>query len=346
MMEIPGSAGALIWAVGNQHGALRHYNVLKNTYDVALQYAGKTYLWDAVDLQVKFVLLDKSTLTVKFPGISSVHTYVKKSDGVAGTANGQQVATQTYKNDQAIFTNLPNGVYDVIVVKGAKQKIIDDVVVFGNNAVVDNIVSTMTVKFPGISGVHTYVKVNDNVAGTATGGAVSDSTYKTDQTSLVVLKNTYDVTVVKGAKTKIIDAVDCTGDTCTVDNIVSTMTVKFPGISGVHTYVKVNDNVAGTATGGAVDDRTYKNDETSLVVLKNTYDVTVVKGAKTKIIDAVDCTGDTCKVDNIVSTMTVKFPGISGVHTYVKVNDNVAGPLPVERWMIGPTRMTKPRLWC
>ena len=99
---------------------------------------------------------------------------------------------------------------------------------------------------------------------------MDDRTYKNDETSLVVLKNTYDVTVVKGAKTKIIDAVDCTLDTCLVDNIVSTMTVKFPGISGVHTYVKVNDNVAGTATGGAVDDRTYKNDETSLVVLKNT----------------------------------------------------------------------------
>ena len=322
---VAGTAGSLIWAAGNQHGAIRTYNVLKNVYDVAVTYSGKTYIWDAVNCTGETCTLDKSTLTVKFPGITSVHTYVKKSDGKVGQATGQQVAAQTYKNDEAVFTNLPNGVYDVVVVKNAKTKIIDDVVVLGSNATVDNIVATLTVKFPGISSVHTYVKVNDGVAGTATGGDVDNRTYKNDEASLKVLKNTYDVVVVKNAKTKIIDAVDCTGDTCLVDGIVATLTVKFPGISSVHTYVKVNDGVAGTATGGDVDNRTYQNDEASLVVLKNTYDVVVVKNAKTKIIDAVDCTGDTCLVDGIVATLTVKFPGISSVHTYVKVNDGAAG---------------------
>ena len=50
-----------------------------------------------------------------------------------------------------------------------------------------------------------------------------------------------------------IDAVDCTGDTCTVDDIVATLTVNFPGISSVHTYVKINDGVADSFTGGDVD---------------------------------------------------------------------------------------------
>ncbi|MBK9208721.1 MAG: hypothetical protein IPL71_10670 [Anaerolineales bacterium] len=155
--------------------------------------------------------------------------------------------------------------------------------------------------------------MNDGVAGTAAGGSVEDRTYKNDETSMVVLKSTYDVMVVKGAKQKVIDAVDCTGETCVVENIVATLTVKFPGIASVHTYVKVNDGVAG-ASGGDVENRTYKNDEASMVVLKNTYDVVVVKGAKQKIIDAVDCTGETCVVENIVATLTVKFPGIAGVH--------------------------------
>ena len=30
------SDGSLIWAVGNQHGGVRTYNVLPNTYDVTL----------------------------------------------------------------------------------------------------------------------------------------------------------------------------------------------------------------------------------------------------------------------------------------------------------------------
>ena len=62
------------------------------------------------------------TLTVNFPGINGVHTYIKKSDGVAGTATGADVANQTYKNNQAIFTNLAPGKYDVVVVKNAMNK--------------------------------------------------------------------------------------------------------------------------------------------------------------------------------------------------------------------------------
>ena len=83
----------------------------------------------------------------------------------------------------------------------------------------------------------------------------TNRTYKNDTTSMTVLKNTYDVKVVKNAQAKIYDAVDCTGDTCTVDDIVATLTVNFPGISGVHTYVKTNDGVAGSFTGGDVDQR-------------------------------------------------------------------------------------------
>jgi hypothetical protein len=262
-----------------------------------------------------------TTLTVNFPGISSVHTYVRVDDGVAGTAKGTQVASQTYKTDAAVFNNLPTGTYDVVVVKGAQTLIKDAVVCNGPTDTVNNIVCTLTVKFPGISSVHTYVKVDNGVVGTATGGDVENQTNKTDNTSMTVLKGTYDVVVMKGAKSLIIDAVACTGDTALVDDIVCTLTVKFPGISSVHTYVKVDDGDDDSATGGAVEERTYKNNESSMVVLKNTYDVVVVKGAKTKIIDAVDCEDDTALVDDIVCTLIVNFPGISSVHTYVKVDD-------------------------
>jgi hypothetical protein len=147
------------------------------------------------------------------------------------------------------------------------------------------------VKFPGISSVHTYVKVDDMKLNSATGGDVENRTYKTDNTSMVVLKNTYDVVVVKGAKTLIVDAVNCTGDTATVDNIVCTLTVKFPGLSSVHTYVKLVDNIAGQATGGDVDNRTYKTNEVSLNVLKSLYDIKIVNSGGTGVIDNADCTG-------------------------------------------------------
>ena len=91
---------------------------------------------------------------------------------------------------------------------------------------------------------------------------------------------------------------------------------------------------------------TYKNSTTSMVVLKNTYDVMVVKNAKQKIIDAVDCTGGTCTVDNIVATLTVKFPGINSVHTYVKINDGMEGTVGAALWMSAPTRTTRRRWRC
>jgi len=299
--------------------------VLRNHYDVRIVKGTNDYIYDDVDCTGETCVLDKSTLTVKFPGISSIHTYVRESDGVAGTATGTQVASQTFKTDEAVFSNLLNGVYDVVLVKGSKTKVVDDVIALGNWAMVDDIVATLTVKFPGISSVHTYVRVDDGIVDSATGGAVESRTWKTDETSMAVLKNTYDVVVVKGSKTKIIDAVDCTGAICTVDEIVATLTVKFPGISSVHTYVRVDDGIVDSATGGAVESRTWKTDETSMAVLKNTYDVVVVKGSKTKIIDAVDCTGAICAVDEIVATMTVYFPGLSGVHVYVRIPDGVNG---------------------
>ena len=291
--------------------------VLRNHYDVKIVIGSNSYIYDNVDCTGATCTLDKSTLTVKFPGISSVHTYVRASDGTTGKATGTLVASQTYKTDQAVFDNLSNGKYDVVVVKGAKTKIIDDVICIGDWAAVDDIVCTLTVEFPGISSVHTYVKVDDTILKSATGGAVEERTYKTNTATMVVLKNIYDVVVVKGAKTLIKDAVVCTNDTALVKDIVCTLTVEFPGISSVHTYVKV------PVTGGAVEERTYKTNTATMVVLKNTYDVVVVKGAKTKIITGVNCEDNAALVKDIVCTLTVNFPGSNGVHVYVKVDDNL-----------------------
>ena len=249
------------------------------------------------------------TITVNFPGINSVHTYVKQSDGVAGTATGLQVASQTYQNDQAVFASLPYGIYDLAVVKGAKTKIIDNVDCNAAACAVNDIVATLTVNFPGINGVHTYVKTNDGVTGFG-GGDVDNRTYQNNGTSIVLLKGYYDVKVVKGAQGNVYDVVDCTVDTCSINNIVATLTVNFPGINGVHTYVK-------TLSGHDVDNRTYKDGSASLAVLKSTYKVVVVKGAQQNTYE-LDCSAGDCTLEGIVATMTVKFPDISSVHTYVK----------------------------
>ena len=63
-----------------------------------------------------------STLTVDFPGITSVHTYVRVDDGVDGSAGGILKDQLLYQNGQAVFNNLQTGKYDVVVVKNAKPR--------------------------------------------------------------------------------------------------------------------------------------------------------------------------------------------------------------------------------
>ncbi len=183
--------------------------------------------------------------------------------------------------------------------------------------------------FPGISGVHTYVKTDDGVAGFG-GGDVDNRTYKNNTTSLVLLKGTYDVKVVKGAQANIYESVNCTGITCTIDNIVATFTLNFPGKTGVHTYVKTDDGMANSATGGDVDNRTYQNNSTTLVLLKNYYDVVVKIGTETYILDEVDCTGDICTYSlTVVKLLDSNGNGLAdGVAQYYKSGWKTIGTTP------------------
>ncbi|MBV5346114.1 MAG: hypothetical protein JZU63_11695 [Rhodoferax sp.] len=124
------------------------------------------------------------------------------------------------------------------------------------------------------------------------GGDVNNSTYKDNAASLTVLKAPYKVVVVKGAQQNTYD-LDCSSGDCTLENIVTTMTVNFPEVVGVHTYVK-------TLSGGDVDNRTYQNNAASLVVLEGNYRVVIVKGAQQKTVEPVDCTDTgTCLVNNM-----------------------------------------------
>ncbi|MBK9054324.1 MAG: hypothetical protein IPL78_26470 [Chloroflexi bacterium] len=241
-----------------------------------------------------------------------------------GSAIGGDVDNRTYKTDLAELVVL-RSTYDVKVVKGAAVKIIDNVNCTGATCTVDNIVATLTINFPGIASVHSYVKVNDGQEGSATGGDVDNRTYKTDVAVLVVLQDVYDVRIIKGAQAIIVDAVNCNAAACQINDIVATLTIEFPGISSVHTYVKVNDNTANTASGGDVDNRTYKTDAVTLAVLRTYYDVRIVKGASVYIADAVNCTGATLSSPDIVATLTVNSPGVSHVHTYIKLNDGIPG---------------------
>ncbi len=287
--------------------------VLKGIYDVKVVQGAQQNLYEPVNCTSGTCSITDivATLTVDFPGINGVHTYVKTNDGIANSFTGGNVANATYKNDNTSMKVL-KGIYDVKVVQGAQQNIYDGVDCTSGTCSITDIVATLTVDFPGINGVHTYVKTDDGIAGFG-GGDVDNRTFQNNTTSLVLLKGFYDVKVVKGAQANIYESVDCNGATCSIDNIVATFTLNFPGKTGVHTYIKTNDGIVNSATGGDVDNRTYQNNSTTMTLLKNYYDVVVKVGAETYILDNVDCTGNTCTYSlTVVKLLNSSGVGIAG----------------------------------
>ena len=215
----------------------------------------------------------QADLTVEFPGITGAVVQVFTDDGVAGTV-GSFIDGVGPQNDSASLS-VPHGTYDVKVIKSSEHKVIDSVDCTGSTCVVNDIISTLTVEFPGISGVTVQVF-------TPASSFVDGVAAQTDSASLTVLKDTYDVKVIKLSENKVIESVDCTDPTCEVVDIVSTLTVEFPGVVGVVVQVF-------TPAGSFVDGVAPQNDSGTLTVLKDTYDVKVIKGSDSKIIDSVNC---------------------------------------------------------
>ena len=300
--------------------------VFPMVYDLKIEKGAANYILDNVDCSTGDCTVEgiSSLMTVNFPGMSSVHTTVHLADGIDGETSGDEFSHANWKEDKAVFAVLPM-IYDLKIERGSAIHILDNVDCTSGACVVDNISSTMTVNFPGLTSVHTTVSIPDEIEGEASGKEATYSSWKNDQTVIKVFPQVYDLKVQKGPTTHIVDNVDCTSGTCTVTGLSSTMTVNFPGLTGVHTTLMVPDGKAGKVSGVKATYANWKNDQAVIKVLSQTYDLKIQKGAATTIVDNVDCSADTCTVDDLTGILTVEFPGQSGVHTTVLVPDNVKG---------------------
>jgi archaellin len=263
-----------------------------------------------------------ANLTIHFPGLSSVHTEVRISDGQAGSASGEITKKLRYKTD-SVTTELAHGLYDLVINKGHASLIIDDVKCESANCTVNVPLATLTVNFPELSSVHTSVRVTDGMQGIAEGGESTKANWKKHHAVIVLLQGTYDLLVRNGASSQIIDNVRCMTATCAVELPLITMTINFPGLSSVHSSIRLADNITNSATGEQVSKANWKRDQTQVLLFPGVYDLFVRYGASSQIIDAVNCEAGDCQIDLPVSNLTVEFPGLSSVHTYVKNTDGV-----------------------
>ncbi|MCB1762886.1 MAG: DUF1800 family protein [Gammaproteobacteria bacterium] len=187
------------------------------------------------------------------------------------------------------------GIYDLRLRKGSAEFVVDGVDCSGaGDCIVDGITRTLTVNFPGMASVHTNVRVSDGVAGSY-GDSVTYANYQTDQAVFTVFPQIYDLRLRKGSTEFVVDGVNCVSTApCSVDELTATLTVGFPGLTGVHTEARVADGVA-ESYGGVVTYANYQTHQAELVVFRQIYDVRV-RHAVTTLFDDVSCLSGSCSV--------------------------------------------------
>nr|MCH9698675.1 DUF1800 domain-containing protein [Gammaproteobacteria bacterium] len=249
-----------------------------------------------------------------------LHTYVKLTDGISDSATGEEAAKAKWKTDQAKLAVFP-GVYDLAIEHSNSSVVIDNVNCVNSDCQTNVPTANLKVLFPGMSKVHTYVKQPDGNNETASGAQVAKATWKTDAAELQLLPGIYDVLIEFGAASQVINNVDCSRQTCEVDLSSAELTVNFPDMKSVHTYVMKTDGEPGTANGEQVTKAKWKTDLAQLTVLPGVYDLLIEHGVTSQVIDNVNCSNGKCTVDVPIVVMQINFPGMTSVHSYVKLDD-------------------------
>ncbi|MCH9696898.1 MAG: hypothetical protein K0U68_02230, partial [Gammaproteobacteria bacterium] len=262
-------------------------------------------------------------LTIHFPGLSSVHTEVRESDLVSGSASGPILKKLNWKSD-SVTTEIEQGTFDLVVKKGEARLILDEIKCLDATCTVNVPLAVLTVNFPELSSVHTSVRVTDGIMDSAEGGESTKANWKKDQAEIVVLQGVYDLLVRKGASSQVIDNVQCTSALCSVDVPIITMTIDFPGLSAVHNSIRLDDGIDQSASGEEVNKANWKKDQASMRLFPGVYDIHARYGASSQVVDAVNCLTGDCQINLPLSQLTVDFPGFKGLHTYVKLTDGIS----------------------
>eukprot|EP00771_Trimastix_marina_P000786 gnl/Trimastix_PCT/1816.p1 GENE.gnl/Trimastix_PCT/1816~~gnl/Trimastix_PCT/1816.p1 ORF type:complete len:4918 (+),score=1318.73 gnl/Trimastix_PCT/1816:53-14806(+) len=241
-----------------------------------------------------------ATLAVTFPGLRNIKAVVQSR---TSTPAGGQVYSRTSMNDGAQF-RLLRAVYDVHVTQGAQTVRHTAIDCASGTCQLDGLVTSVEVLFPNVLNARVAVAVPGQPD-----GLVVSRTSLNHRASLAALRGTYDVTVMQGPATLAVRNVGCTGDNCTVSDLVCDVTIKFPGITNAQAALVMPD-------GATVVSRTSRNHEAGLTVLRGSYNAMVRQGEAEIQVPAA-CTGAALTLDSLTATLTVQIPGLTNVHTAV-----------------------------
>ena len=242
---------------------------------------------------------DTCALTVHFDGVTIVSASVQ-------TASGTTIASCGSKTDSAAFT-VPQGTgYRVVLRQGSHYETVTGVDCSGETQSVTDLVCAVTAQFPGVTIVSGQVK-------DISGNSLVSCGSKTDSAVFNVLRGSgYQVVLRQGNHYKTVTGVNCSGETQTVTDLVSTLTAQFPGVTIVSGEVKDGSGSSLVSCGSKTDSAVFT------VLRGEDYQVVLRQGNHYKTVTGVDCSGEEQTVTDLVSTLTAQFPGVTIVSGEVK----------------------------
>ncbi len=275
------------------------FDVLSGSnYSATLVAGGASYRFSNITVAGgAVVLLDKSSLTVNYPGVGQINS-------IDVLKNGTRVASASWTSETSSFNLLP-GRYDIRLTKGAMVYEFKNVLVLGQ-VTLNTPVLDLVVNFPGVSTVNS-IALNQG------GKPVATNSWKDNTTSFAVFDNgiDYSVTVVKGGMSYTGTPVRSGTNRLELNVPVVELAVNFPGVTTVN-------SIALSQGGKAVAANSWKDNTTSFVVFDNgsDYSVTVDKGGMS-YTGTPTRAGDPARLElNVpVLDLVVNFPGVATVNS-------------------------------
>jgi chitinase len=181
----------------------------------------------------------------------------------------------------------------------------------------------LIVDYGGLTDVRLEIRADDGLPGVA-GRLIRSHENQSGQKTYQVLSDSYDLLFSTAMAEYIIDGIDCRKGDCDVSGIAATLSVDFAGLSDVVVEIREDDETNGT-TGNLVQTHTNQDGQKSYKVLKGSYDIIFNKGPSKLLIDAVDCTNDSCETADIVSTLFVDYKRLTDISLEIRVDDGLQG---------------------
>lgn len=318
---LPGTFGANIQTLNGQVDQAE-ITIADGTYDVrVLKGPAELVVDDVVVAGPTIVNGLVSTLTADLEALAGVKIQVRIDDGQPGTF-GANVQTLNNQSGAPTVTVL-KGSYDIRLLKGPAEHVIDAVDCTPDTCATSDAVGTLSVDLGTLTGIKVQVRIDDGQPGTY-GANVQTLNNQTGLVEIPVLKTSYDVRILDGPAETVFDAVDCTGETCSVSMLGATLTVDLGVLTGIKIQVRADDGQAGTY-GANIQTLNNQSGVVQIGLLKGSYDIRLLKGPAEQVQDAVDCASGTCATGDADAILSVDLEGLAGVKIQTRIDDGLPG---------------------